>query len=485
MKNNRKMSATIVALLLTAGFTACNDNDLKYNGTVDLNQIHLTQAFNLWKGTECNIVTSLKQKDEASADIKYDLNISMYQNQAAPNNISVSLIADNDTLNRAIELSSMGGVYEKYAEGVMLPSDFYQFSNQSLTLNMGSQQSATETITVKSQAIINYVQSELKASTKFILPIRITSPTNCRLNPNTNTLMLFFNVEYVKPIEPNDPDFEADFEGVADDHVFENMNLTWHDEFNGIGAPNADMWSFETGFVRNEEDQWYQSNNATMQNGALTIVGRKEQVRNPNYQAGSGDWKKNREFANYTSSCMVVKDPYVFKYGTMIVRAKIPISQGAWPAIWSVGNWWEWPLNGEIDMLEFYKEKIHANVCWGGDWRWTGTWNSANKPITHFTNSDPAWSDKYHIWRMDWDSKYIRIYLDGELMNETDLALTFNKGDNGAGEGGYQNPYSNDYAGFGQRMMLNLAIGGINARPINEAAFPLEYKIDYIRIYQK
>lgn len=41
----------------------------------------------------------------------------------------------------------------------------------------------------------------------------------------------------------------------------------------------------------------------------------------------------------------------------MEVRAKIPVAQGAWPAIWSTGNWWEWPLGGEIDMLEFYKEK--------------------------------------------------------------------------------------------------------------------------------
>ena len=38
--------------------------------------------------------------------------------------------------------------------------------------------------------------------------------------------------------------------------------------------------------------------------------------------------------------------------------------------------------------------------------------------------------------------------------------------------------------GFGQCMMLNLAIGGNNGRPI-EATFPLEYRVDYIRVYQK
>ena len=172
--------------------------------------------------------------------------------------------------------------------------------------------------------------------------------------------MLLFNVNYVKPVEPEDQEaYVADKVGVADDHTLENgMQLLWHDEFNGTGEPDGNIWRFETGFQRNEEDQWYQKDNAQMKEGALCIEGRQEAVKNPNYQAGSSDWKKNREYSEYTSSCIVVKDAYVFKYGRMEVRAKIPVAQGAWPAIWSTGNWWEWPLGGEIDMLEFYKEKI-------------------------------------------------------------------------------------------------------------------------------
>ena len=43
----------------------------------------------------------------------------------------------------------------------------------------------------------------------------------------------------------------------------------------------------------------------------------------------------------------------------MLVRAKIPTESGAWPAIWTTGgsndSWcWEWPLGGEIDILEYY-----------------------------------------------------------------------------------------------------------------------------------
>ena len=38
--------------------------------------------------------------------------------------------------------------------------------------------------------------------------------------------------------------------------------LVWSDEFNGTGAVDPANWSFENGFVRNEEQQWYQPDNA-------------------------------------------------------------------------------------------------------------------------------------------------------------------------------------------------------------------------------
>lgn len=33
--------------------------------------------------------------------------------------------------------------------------------------------------------------------------------------------------------------------------------LVWSDEFDGTGAVDAAIWSFASGFVRNEEQQWY------------------------------------------------------------------------------------------------------------------------------------------------------------------------------------------------------------------------------------
>ena len=207
--------------------------------------------------------------------------------------------------------------------------------------------------------------------------------------------------------------------------------LVWSDEFDVEGKPSTE-WSYESGFVRNEELQWYQSENAYVKDGCLVIEGRKECFNNPHYEAGSSDWRKNREFIHYTSSSLTTKFSQQFLYGRFEIRAKIPVASGAWPAIWLQGNKWEWPNNGEIDIMEYYikdgQPSILANACWGSPEQWKGVWDSAVIPFGHFTEKDPYWADKFHIWRMDWDKAFIRIYLDNELLNKIDLSKTQNQG---------------------------------------------------------
>lgn len=95
----------------------------------------------------------------------------------------------------------------------------------------------------------------------FVLPVQIQNSTSYSINDKTNTMMFFFNVTYVDPGE----EYFADGEGVPDDHELEGgYKLVWHDEFNGTGAPNAEMWRYEEGFQRNEEDQWYKKENVEM-----------------------------------------------------------------------------------------------------------------------------------------------------------------------------------------------------------------------------
>lgn len=258
--------------------------------------------------------------------------------------------------------------------------------------------------------------------------------------------------------------------------------LVWSDEFDVDGRPSKD-WTFERGFVRNQELQWYQPQNAFVKDGCLVIEGRQEHRPNPDYETGNGDWRRNREYIEFTSSSLTTRLSRQFLYGRFEVRAKIPVGSGSWPAIWLLGNKWEWPLNGEIDMLEYYikdgRPSILANACWGASERWHAIWDSVVTPFTHYTEKDPDWANKFHIWRMDWDKDFIRLYLDDELLNEIDLKQTFNGGYNGNTE----NPFSNNVPGFKHYILLNLAIGANGGEP-DISQFPLRYYIDYVRVYE-
>lgn len=59
----------------------------------------------------------------------------------------------------------------------------------------------------------------------------------------------------------------------------DDWQLVWSDEFDTDGSLNSSVWNFEQGYARNEEAQWYQSDNAVCKNGLLIIEARKEQNR--------------------------------------------------------------------------------------------------------------------------------------------------------------------------------------------------------------
>ena len=183
----------------------------------------------------------------------------------------------------------------------------------------------------------------------------------------------------------------------------DDWRLVWSDEFNTEGRLSPSVWNYEQGYVRNEEAQWYQPDNAVCKGGFLVIEARKERNRqNPLYIPGSNDWRKEREFIEYTSSSVTTAGKKEFLYGRFEVRARIPVAKGAWPAIWTLGSNMEWPSCGEIDIMEYYQIKgvphILANAAWGTDKQWGAKWNSKATPYIHFTEKDPEWASKFGGW---------------------------------------------------------------------------------------
>lgn len=295
------------------------------------------------------------------------------------------------------------------------------------------------------------------------------------VNVNLNNIAVLPR-DIVGPIEPENP-YDPDFNPP---HEIEGMELVWNDEFNYNGKPNPSNWQYESGFVRNNELQWYKSDNVICKDGVLLIEAKRERIPNPNYEAGSSDWKKNREYAEYTSGSISTQKLKDFKYGRYEIRARIDTTLGSWPAIWGKGISGSWPYCGEIDIMEFYRRSkdperpvILANLAWGSETNPEGFWNTGRFPLSDFTENDDEWCNKFHIWRMDWDADSIKLYLDDQLLNKQDLSEAINPAGSNPMEPFQQNFY----------FMLNLAIGSNGGDPEN-SPFPIKYEVDYFRVYQ-
>lgn len=247
----------------------------------------------------------------------------------------------------------------------------------------------------------------------------------------------------------------------------------WSDEFEIDGPPNPENWTFEHGFKRNRELQWYQPQNAFCEGGRLIIEGRRERRPNPNYNPASKAWQDQRESIEYTSACLKTRGLHSWQYGRFEVKARIEAEPGLWPAIWFLGAEGEWPSNGEIDLMEYYDGSILANACWGTDRRFKANWDAEKIPVEHF--GGPDWDGRFHIWRMDWSPEAIKLYLDEELLNTIDLSKTINPTDRGP-----KNPFHQPHY-----LLLNLAIGGTQGGDPASTEFPARYEIEYVRVYQK
>lgn len=251
----------------------------------------------------------------------------------------------------------------------------------------------------------------------------------------------------------------------------EGYKLVWADEFNKNGAPDSSNWRHEKGFVRNNEDQWYSEENAACKNGLLVIEARKESKANPLYVAGSADWRKSRANIAYTSASINTSGRHAWRYGRFVMRGRIDISSGLWPAWWTLGVSGRWPANGEIDIMEYYSKKLLANIaCIGANKK--VEWHSNTFPIASLGGR--AWASRFHTWRMDWDEASIALFVDDQLVNKVEVDQLVNK--DGSGINPFRQPHY---------MLLNLALGGQNGGDLSQTVFPNRFEVDYVRVYQK
>lgn len=250
----------------------------------------------------------------------------------------------------------------------------------------------------------------------------------------------------------------------------EAWRIEWQDEFDGPKI-NQSVWSFEEGFLRNNEPQYYtgeRTENACLEDGKLVITARKEKWKNRHYMPNGPT--NNMAFsvreANYTSASLLSKGKFDFMYGKLEVRARIPEALGTWPAIWTCGSKFGWPKCGENDIMEA-NGSITGAISSATHWAHPKT----GKHITTWKElSGISPSNGFHIYGMEWDENKIDYFYDGQLYRTQSIVdLT--------DESGF-NPFRQPHY-----LRLNLAIW--DKKGIDDSAFPLRYEIDYVRLYRR
>ena len=261
----------------------------------------------------------------------------------------------------------------------------------------------------------------------------------------------------------------------------ESWRLTWSDEFEYSGLPDPQKWDYEEGFVRNNELQYYcpaRKENSVVKDGMLVICARKERYANPRFRADAGrsGRRRQREFAEYTSASVTSRGKVTWRYGRIEVRAKLPTGRGMWPAIWMLCAQEQgpekrrvgWPACGEIDIMEnvgFAPNVIHANVH-------TAKYNhvKGNGKGDKIAVEKPC--DAFHVYAIEWNQQRIDFFVDDKKH------FTYENEGTGTDAWPFDAPHY---------LILNIAIGGSwgGQRGIDDAIFPQEMLIDYVRVYQK
>ena len=245
--------------------------------------------------------------------------------------------------------------------------------------------------------------------------------------------------------------------------------LVWSDEFNYRGLPNPEKWAYEEGFVRNAEMQYYTKErleNARVEDGKLIIECRKEKFANPKYHAGSDNWQRQREFAQYTAASLTTKAKASWQYGRVEVRAKLPRGKGVWPAIWMLGTNITkigWPRCGEIDIMEFVGKEpntIHANAHFARGGKHASNGGKLTAPAPY---------DDFHLYAIEWFADRMDFYFDDTKYHTVKLD------DLRADDAAFRAP---------QYLLINFALGGAWGGEIDEGVLPQRYEIDYVRVYQ-
>lgn len=247
--------------------------------------------------------------------------------------------------------------------------------------------------------------------------------------------------------------------------------LVWHDEFD---APeiNFDKWSF--GRTMNAKDRIYDdcADCCRMEGDKLLMqVHRTDDGEHP-FRLPEG---------------FTTIDRMLFKYGYVEMRAKIPYRHGAWPSFWMQShtpfsketNWFS-----EIDIFEIFSSPHTASSALH-KWSRRGDGAHCSRGAgDHRVENYENLNDEYHVYALEWDEKKLSFYFDDVCYGSISIDPA---------DANFDPEIIDGVQGFHDFhfLIMNNELftehGGwiVPDWSLTEQdEFPIDYRIDYVRLYQ-
>lgn len=276
--------------------------------------------------------------------------------------------------------------------------------------------------------------------------------------------------------------------------VGKGWQLAWSDEFDGTEldrtkwAPEESCWG-----GGNQERQCYtdRTDNIQVVNGLLRLIAQEETFTGPEFPPEFN--QSSTATQPYTSGKVRTRGLADWTYGRVSARMKLPAGQGTWPAFWMLpteNHYGNWPLSGEIDVMEAVNLGANCDDCSGAfEDRVYGTLHFGdpfpdNKQFGDRTilPNGALPQDGYHVYSVEWGEGQFDWYVDDVHYHSAISSDWYTSAATADG-----NPFAPFDRAF--YLMFNLAAGGTwpenaNENTFDPAAFPSELLVDWVRVYE-
>lgn len=254
-------------------------------------------------------------------------------------------------------------------------------------------------------------------------------------------------------------------------NLLNSYKLVWSDEFNGDSL-DMNKWCFRTHMSEQKHLKLYSDKRAVnVKDGCLNLI--------------SGRIDDENYFANVPVS---TAETFIFKYGYLEIKAKVPFGKPAFPAFWmqsSVVDAKYPDIMAEIDIMEMSateKSVAPALHKWykNEGTHFAGGYYKGSPPRYTFNSKTEA--EKWHTYSLLWTPDDLNFMIDGEIYATFDITDAGDFGGYDDGMGCFR-----DFEYIILNNYLFTADSSIADREKNATKsdkFPITFSIDYIRLYQ-